>query len=59
MSTHIIHLSVMYRMEDMDGTPEQSAELALAQVAEALNGRESQYGWPQPDVIDVYVEGAA
>ena len=55
--THTIRLSVVYRMEEMDGTPEQSAEIALAQISEALNGRESEYGWPQPDgVCDVRVE---
>lgn len=57
MSTHIIHLSIVYRMEDMTGTAEQSAEIAYEQVTEAIAGRQSEYGWPEAEYCDVAVEG--
>jgi len=36
MATHTITLAVTVEMDEMDGTPEQSAEIALDLVSEAL-----------------------
>jgi len=45
-NTHMIYFEVVVTMEEMDGHPDGSAELALDQVTEALAGRVSQYGLP-------------
>ena len=36
MSTHTIRLTVTVTMDEMDGSPEQSAEIAQTLVAEAI-----------------------
>ena len=45
-STHTIYFTVEVTMHDMDGHPEQSAEIAADQLYCALQGKESQYGLP-------------
>lgn len=45
-NTHIIYFEVAVTMDEMDGTPEQSAEIAYEQVRAALDGEQSQYGLP-------------
>lgn len=50
---HIITMVVTVTMEDMDGTPEQSAEIAFEQVSSAMEGKESNYGWPGEADVEV------
>lgn len=59
MAKHVITFKVTVTMEDMDGTPEQSAEIALDQVACALIGETSMYGlpWDSEAVVIGYGEG--
>lgn len=46
MATHTIVLRLEYTMRDMDGTLEQSAEIAHEQITYALWGGKCQYGLP-------------
>lgn len=50
---HIITMVVTVTMEDMDGTPEESAEIAFEQVSSAMEGKESVYGWPGEADVEV------
>jgi hypothetical protein len=50
---HTITMKVTVYMEYMDGSPELSAEIADEQVAAALAGRESQYGFPGEYDVEV------
>jgi hypothetical protein len=53
MSKHVVKFEVIVYMENMDGHPEASAEIADEQVEAALWGRESQYGFPGTFVVQV------
>ncbi len=46
MANHKVYISLVVYMDDMDGTPEQSADIAYEQVSAVLEGRESEYGTP-------------
>ena len=54
---HTIRLEIIYHMEEMDGHPEASAEIAFDQVWAALRGEESAYGWPQDGRLLLRVTG--
>jgi len=45
-ATHVIHFDVAVTLHEMDGTLDESIEIALDQVCAALNGGESTYGLP-------------
>ena len=53
MSTHTLVFRVTYVMHDMDGTLEQSAEIAHEQITCALQRKRCEYGLPniQPNEV--------
>ena len=57
MATHILVFHVKYVMHDMDGTLEQSAEIAHEQITCALQREGCEYGLPDihpKDVVSAY-----
>lgn len=53
MARHMVYIEIAIEMRDMDGTPEQSAEIAFEQVTAALAGNVSEYGLPGEAVATV------
>jgi hypothetical protein len=53
MAKHVVYIELAIEMREMDGTPDESAEIAFDQVTAALAGNVSEYGLPHEAVATV------